>query len=490
MTESTDVVRQIEGKLGELLDEHVSGGERRDYAAYADDPVGFIRDVLGDEPWSRQVDVAEAVRDHSQVAVRSCNGAGKDWLAARLALWWVYARGGLVVLTGPTQQQVEEILMRSEVRAAFEKAPDLPGDLHVRALRPRGKQRAGIVAKTASQVSALTGLHDAHVLFIITEAQHERLDLAFDAAFASAVGEEDRILALGNPLNPGGRFFRVSRSPDWRAVQIPASDVPNVRQDRGVIPGLITSHGVERIEREYGRQSGFYRARVLAEFPEQRAEGLFRRSWLDDAAERWQKQDGPADSSATPLFALDPGRYGRDASVLAVRKGDRVEELVVWEDRTDTMTLADRVQNTLSERGIRYDSENYELYVDEVGVGAGVLDRLKAVGCNAYGFKGGRKAFEETRFYNQRAQSYWMIRSELESGTLALPPDEKLFEELLAFQWRPTPDDRVQLEAKADVKGRLGRSPDRADAVAMVVWAQEAMEQRLPLVMIGTKSCC
>lgn len=46
--------------------------------------------------------------------------------------------------------------------------------------------------------------------------------------------------------------------------------------------------------------------------------------------------------------------------------------------------------------------------------------------------------------------------------------DEALFEELLALRWRPTPQGKVQLERKDDLRSRLGRSPDRADAVAMV----------------------
>ncbi len=48
--------------------------------------------------------------------VRSANGCGKDWLAARLALWWVYARQGLVLLTGPTERQVVEIVMGEVAR--------------------------------------------------------------------------------------------------------------------------------------------------------------------------------------------------------------------------------------------------------------------------------------------------------------------------------------------------------------------------------------
>lgn len=213
------------------------------YSRYADNPVGFIRDVLGAEPWTRQVEIAEAVRDRPLVTVRSCHAAGKDWLAARLALWWVYARHGLVVMTGPTAAQVEEILMRREVATAFE-AGDLPGELHVRALRPAGGGKAGVLARTATGVHGLTGLHEPRVLFVITEAQDPDLSHAFDAAFACATGADDRIVTLGNPTEPDGRFYRAHRpGSDWHAVKIAAKDVPNVTEGRTVVPGLLAREG-------------------------------------------------------------------------------------------------------------------------------------------------------------------------------------------------------------------------------------------------------
>ncbi len=79
-------VRQLGQELGELLERHGRGRSLEEFAAYADRPVAFIREVLGGEPWSRQVEIAESVRDSPLVVVRSANAVGKDWIAARLAL--------------------------------------------------------------------------------------------------------------------------------------------------------------------------------------------------------------------------------------------------------------------------------------------------------------------------------------------------------------------------------------------------------------------
>ncbi len=79
---------------------------------------------------------------------------------------------------------------------------------------------------------------------------------------------------------------------------------------------------------------------------------------------------------------------------------------------------------------------------------------------------------------NRRAAAYWTLRRRLEDGTLALPPDDELFDELLAIRWRPTPEGKVRIEAKDDLKARLGRSPDKADAVVMAV-AGDVSRKRL-----------
>lgn len=457
-------LRKIEHNLGEILDRH--GGEDRDLSAYAADPVGFVREVLGGEPWERQVEIAEAVRDRDRVAVRSCNGAGKDWLAARLALWWAYAKDGKVVLTGPTRAQVEEILMRKELRDPFRRS-GLPGTLGVQALRRRGRGEASVLAKTATEVSALTGLHDAAVLFVVTEAQAEGLEPAFEAAFANAVGAEDRILAVGNPLNPSGPFYRACQpGSGWRSVKVPASEVPNVREDRVVVPGLMTTAGVDRIVSEYGEDSGYVQARVHAEFPAESEEGVIRRDWLEDAASpaRWRKLE-PRAGGASPVAAVDPARFGPDATCVCVRWGPCVPDLMLLQGETSTTEVASWVRALLSDARLREDGGT--VVVDEVGLGGGVLDRLDEAGWPAAGFNGGRSPEDEDRFFNARAESYWHLRRRLEAGTIALPDDEELFRELLAVRWRPTSRGLVQLEAKRDVKARLGRSPDRADALAM-----------------------
>ena len=477
------LLRGLEEDLGDLLEEHERTSDLQDFTRYEDDPVGFIEEVLEGDLTSYQEEIARGVLENPLVTIRSCHAAGKDWLAARLALWWVYARHGLVVLTGPTRAQVEEILMRGEVRDAFQRAGDLPGSLHVNALRPGGEGRAGILAKTATGVSALTGFHESKVLFVITEAQDPEIGHAWDAAFGVATGEHDRILTLGNPVMQSGRFYRAHQPrSDWRAFKIAAEDVPNVQAGETVVAGLLTREGVERFASEYGESSGFYKSRVLAEFPEQSEEGLIRRSWLEEAADRWEEAEFYRETrDEEPIAGLDPARHGADSTVLVVRRGRRLEGIESW-GRGDTMETVETAGRHLEDAGItrrswdefaeEWEPGSGDVVVDEVGVGAGVADRLEELRFNVSQYNGGKSPRDGDRFLNVRAESYWELRERLEEGRISLPRNEALFQELLALRWRPTAAGKIQLEAKEDLKNRLGRSPDRADAVVMAFYSR------------------
>jgi hypothetical protein len=398
--------------------------------------------------------------------VRSANGCGKDWLAARLALWWVYARQGLVLLTGPTERQVVEIVM-GEVARAFGKGKDLPGELYRTTLRLGREQRAGILAFTSTESSRLTGFHAPRVMAILTEAQGCE-DFAWEGLLACATGAEDRVLAVGNPLAPSGRFYTVSRPRGgWKAIGIAASEHPNLSEGRTVIPGGPSPAFVDRIASEFGRDSGVYRSRVEGEFPDRTEEGLFQRSWLERAVEQYEQRVFRDDViRATPIVAIDPARYGPDSTVLAYRTGPVLQELIGWHSMS-TMETVGRIGEELRRL---HNGSNAYVVVDSVGLGAGVVDRLKELGHSAYAFNGGMRPWDRDRFLNVRAESYWHLRESLEAGEIALPPDEELSDELLAIQWRATSEGKIQIERKDELRSRLGRSPDRADAVSMAFY--------------------
>src|SRR5438094_6815303 len=99
--------------------------------------------VLRAQPRGKQSEVVQALRDHRQIVVPGCHGSGKDHVAARIALWWVYARGGRVIVTGPTQRQIVDIAFKELRDAMREAATPLFGELYQSALWLEGEPNAG-----------------------------------------------------------------------------------------------------------------------------------------------------------------------------------------------------------------------------------------------------------------------------------------------------------------------------------------------------------
>lgn len=474
----TTMTRLVED-VGDLVAAHREDGQprRRNFTQYAQDPVRFFREVLQGNPWGRQIEIAEAVRDHEMTLVYSANGVGKDWLAGGLLLWWCYARQGLAIAQAPTDRQTVEVI-GGEIRRHFHRA-DLPGELYQRALRT-AHPHAGVLLMTSNEASKLTGFHAPRVLFLLSEAQGLE-SFAYDAALAVAVGEEDRILAVGNPMKPTGPFYKASRTgSQWHTIQVSALEHPNVVEGRTLIPGAVTRSAVERARREWGT-SGQYLARVLGEFPLEAEEGLYRRAWIDAAVARWRERMAQGLTGWTVDAALDVATSGPDKSCLGLLQGRTVLGFTTW-GKLDTMETVARTLAVLQAE--RWPSvplkdlpdhigrRTRSITVDVNGVGSGPHDRLKELGHPVKGFNAGgpAPAPHAARFANARAAAFWGLREHLEAGTIDLPPDEDLIEELLAHTFSVTPiGGKILIVAKEDLKGELGRSPDKADTLSMLV---------------------
>lgn len=455
-------VDKLSAQLGELVARHDKQRTIQDFSKYERDPIGFLREVLRCDPWSKQEQIAELVRDNARVCVRSANSIGKDWLAARLALWYVFARQGFAILSGPTERQVKHILMK-EVRRAFSMAPSLPGELFQLALNVNND--VGILAFTSDAADRLTGYHHPRLFIALTEGQGVQ-DEAYEAALACATGPQSRILVCGNPLRPTGSFYRVSRSDNWVSVAIPASEHPNVVHGREEIPGAVTAEWVEAMAAEYGRESSIYKARVEAEFPTENIEGLIRRSWLNEAARKWESGELEGQARTEPItLALDPARYGPDKSVLAVVQGPIVRRLRVWGESslTETADIVIQEANAAMQAGWRPPN----IVVDAPGLGSGVVDILRKEGWKVLPYNGWGRSTRPRRLLNTRADSHWALRQLLQDGKVALPPDETLAEDLVAVTWFVNGSGLTQIESKDTLKKELGRSPDRGDSIVM-----------------------
>jgi hypothetical protein len=105
------------------------------------------------------------------------------------------------------------------------------------------------------------------------------------------------------------------------------------------------------------------------------------------------------------------------------------------------------------------------IFVDGVGVGAGVVDRLQMMGHAVIEVNGGETAFEEVRFYNKTAEMWYRMREWLRGSDLP-SQDSELRLALIGREYYHDDKERIRLERKRDMKKRGLASPDEADALA------------------------
>lgn len=160
------------------------------------------------------------------------------------------------------------------------------------------------------------------------------------------------------------------------------------------------------------------------------------------------------------LFGLDVARFGDDRSVLAIRDGDVLVDLMKWE-KLDTQQLAAFVAEVANSR------KPDAIFVDGVGVGGGVVDRLRLLNLRVIEVNAGSRAGQDTRYVNKRAEMWGRMKEWLGGRGVLAPSDIDLAAELTGPFYSFDASNRIQIEKKEDMKKRGLRSPDLADALAM-----------------------
>ena len=432
--------------------------------AYQKDPVAWVRDVLGKDPWSKQEEILESVRDNKRTTVRSCHAAGKTAVAAMTALHFLFCYpNSIVITTAPSWPQVKNLLWR-EIRSAHSenkrrRPPGLGGECHLTGLEVGTNWYA--IGLSTNESERFQGFHAEHILLIVDEASGVD-QIIFNAAEGFLTSPGTRVLLIGNPTQLAGEFYQSFRSPLYHKIHISAFDSPNVtgEADR---PYLVTAEWIEEHRIMWGEGSPLWFSRVLGDFPDQAEDALIPLGWIEAATER-EPDDGPC------ILGVDVARQGSDSSVIAVRRGGSVVNLLKTR-KQDTMSVTGWVIDTARAEGAA------EIRVDADGLGAGVFDRLKEQKFPAVEMHGGAKARDDEHFANARAEWYWGLRERMDPGqgaTIALPKDDNLLGQLTAMKVQYTSRGQVKIESKDDMRRRGLPSPDEADAV---VYAMAGLRQ-------------
>ncbi|MGH2692423.1 MAG: hypothetical protein ACRDHM_07950 [Actinomycetota bacterium] len=160
------------------------------------------------------------------------------------------------------------------------------------------------------------------------------------------------------------------------------------------------------------------------------------------------------------VLGVDVTRYGSNETVIVARRGDRAWIVARYRGK-DTMATTGRVVRAIHDLGA------VEARVDVVGIGAGVVDRLKEQREPVVGLNAGAAPRDRRRFANARAEWCWGLRDRFERGEIAICPDDELAAQLAGIRYAIDSAGRIQIESKEDARSRGVASPDIADALML-----------------------
>lgn len=462
--------------------------ERSGAELYLYDPVGFARDCIlwpqapdGEQSGltDYQNEVLTKLVERRRVAVRGPHGLGKTTTKAIAIIWFAITREAAridwkVPTTAGSWGQLKNYLWPEVHKwvglldwGRLQVAPWRPDrellDLNIKL------HHGAAFAASPSDPQLIEGAHADHILFVFDESKAIAPSI-FDAAEGALSGDqqgkpggrEAYALTQSTPGEPQGRFYDIHMQKpgltDWWAR--------HVTKDEVIAAGRMSPVWAQNRLEQWGFASSVYQNRVLGTFWETDEDTVIPLSWVEAAMERWRDWEarGKPNPRGHRVFGVDVARGGSDKTAIAHRTGEVVEGIVRYNLR-DTTKVAHQLQR-------RMINQTDLAVVDVIGVGAGVVDYGRTLNLTITAFNAARRTKRKDRsglfgFKNQRAAMWWLMREALDPAfdpVLCLPPDDDLLGEMTAPKW-VIQGDKIVVESKDDVKKRIGRSTDNADAV-------------------------
>jgi hypothetical protein len=451
-----------------------------------DDPLAFVLYTFpwgqqgtplehfpGPRKWQRQIlgDLRDHIKanngkvdfDTARLAIASGRGIGKSALVSWLTIWMLSSRiGSTTIVSANSEAQLRSVtwaeitkwLAMSLNSHWFEIAATriMPAkwltELVERDLK-KGTRYWSVEGRLWSEENpdAYAGVHNFDgVMLIFDEASGipDSIWSVSDGFFTENTPHRFH-LAFSNPRRNTGYFYETfhSKRAFWQTRVIDARDV------EGTDKNLY-----QRIIDEYGPDSYQASVEVYGNFPSEGDDQFIGSTLVDDAVKRTPARD----ATAPIVIGVDPARFGADATVIAVRQGRDILELRRHRG-ADTMEVAGHVIDAI---------EQYKpalVCIDEGGLGAGVVDRLKEQRYKIRGVNFGNKAKNQTMWGNKRAEMWGAMRDWLKTGHI--PSDRFLKTDLISPRTKPDSKGTLFLESKKDMKSRGLASPDAADAIAV-----------------------
>lgn len=453
----------------------------------ADDPETFVMFAFpwgekntplehfkGPRAWQREVlrSITRHIRENRapdatlsamRSAIASGRGIGKSALVSWLILWMLSTRiGSSVIVSANSEPQLRSVTWGELTKWAAMLINAHWWEPSATKLTPagwlttlverdlsKGTRYWGAEGKLWSEENpdAYAGVHNHDGMMVVFDEASGIPDSIWSVAagFFTEPIVDRYWLAFSNPRRPSGYFYEcfLSRRDFWQTRQIDARTVEGT--DKAVYDQIIAEHG------EDSREA---RIEVYGQFPTTGDDQFIDVARVDQAMLRQVVRD----PSAPIVVGVDPARSGADSTVIAVRQGREVLALRRYKG-DDTMTVVGHVIRTIEEYRPTL------TVVDEGGLGAGVLDRLKEQRYKVRGVNFGWKSSRPAMYGNKRAEMWGALKDWL--STASIPRDKNLRDDLTGPKVKPNSAGAIFLESKKEMKARGLASPDAADALAV-----------------------
>lgn len=414
----------------------------------------------GPELWQGNFlkDVGRAIHEgQRRFSVRAGHGVGKTTVEAWLILWFVlFYRNLKVPVTANSQDQLKDVVWAEVARWHRELPGFLKDMIEVAAERvfikadPEG---AFAVARTArpERPEALQGFHAETLAFFIEEASGIE-EIIFETAGGALSSAYSWVFMFANPTRTSGYFYKSHHEnrASWRCYHIPCS----------LSSRVDPNYAVEKAA-EYGIDSNVYRVRVLGEFPLSEDDAVIPLGLIEAAVAR---DVSPSESGI--VWGLDVARFGDDSTSLVKRRGNMLLERSREWKKCDLMQTAGIIAKEYAETPL--EKRPSAINVDVIGMGGGVVDRLRELGLPVRGINVAEAASSSPeRFMRLRDELWWKARDWFDSRAVTMPNDAALIGELVGPKYKVESSGKLKVESKDDMKKRGIKSPNRADAFCL-----------------------
>jgi phage terminase large subunit len=433
-------------------------------AALRADPALFVETVLQATPQKWQRKALDAIAENDRVAIKSGHGVGKTAFESWVVLWWLMTHYPCkVAVTANSAHQLSDVLWTEIDRwarnmpSAFKDLLEFKSDK----ISLKGATDSFAVARTSRRENpeSLAGFHSPHMLFVVEEASGVP-NVIFETASGALSTPGAKIIMCGNPTRSDGYFYDAFHNDrdKWHCITV------SCEEGEYVDPKFI-----DEMAQKYGAESNVFKVRVLGEFPTQSDDVLLPLHLIEDAVTR----DVEAGPTTPVVWGLDVARFGGDRSALAKRQGNvLVEPIKTWQNK-DLMELAGIVLSEYD--AVPYSMRPQAIYIDAIGLGAGLADRLRELDMPAVAVSVSETASLKDRFNRLRDELFWGAREWFEARDCHIPDDGTLMAELSGIRYKYLSTGKLKVESKDEMKRRGQRSPDVADAFVLTFAGQGAV---------------